>query len=286
MCIMKIVLAGAYGNLGSDIFRALLEAGHQVIAADQMEKDLGIKGNYYFKKIDITQPKALEGLCDGVDVVITTVGLTQTSATLDNYQIDYEGNLNLLNEAKKAGVRKFIYISVLKAGQAPKVPMLDAKYLFEEALKESGLEYIIYRPTGYFYDIVKVFKPMIEKGSVTLLGNKPIGANVIDTIDFANYIVEHLKDKNVTVSIGGKETYTYEEIAKMCFEAAGKEAVIKHAPPFLFDILAQVNKFKKNGKEAIIRFSKWTLTESMVGDVQCGAGSFKDYIQKAFKESE
>ena len=279
---MKIVLAGAYGNLGSDIFRALLKAGHQVVAADMIEKDLGLTGDYTFRKLDVTDPQALKGLCDGADAVITTVGLTKTSATLNNYQIDYQGNLNLLNEAKAAGVKKFVYISVLKADKAPKVPMLHAKYLMEEALKKSGMDYIIYRPTGYFYDIVKVFKPMIEKGEVTLLGKEPVSANVIDTPDFAEYIVNHLDDRNVTVSIGGKETYTYEEIARMCFAAAGKEPVIKRAPTFLFDVLAFVNKLKKNGKEAIIRFSKWTLTEPMVGDVCYGDHSFADYIKKSF----
>ncbi len=281
---MKIVLAGAYGNLGSDIFRALLAAGHEVVAADMIERDLGLNGNYSFKKLDVTKPEALMGLCDGADAVITTVGLTKTSATLNNYQIDYQGNLNLLNEAKRAGVKKFVYISVLKADKAPKVPMLHAKYLMEEALKKSGMDYLIYRPTGYFYDIVKVFKPMVEKGEVTLLGKKPVHANVIDTPDFADYIVKHIGDKNLTVSIGGKETYSYEELANMCFAAAGKPAVIKRAPAFLFDVLAFVNKLKKNGKEAILRFSKWTLTEEMVGDVCYGEHSFAQYIKDSFKK--
>lgn len=281
---MKIVLAGAYGNLGCDILRSLLKAGHEVVAADMMEKDLGLEGKLSFRQIDVTKPDSLKGLCDGADMVITTVGLTKTSATVTNYEIDYQGNVNLLREAQAAGVKKFIYISVLKADKAPKVPMLHAKYLVEEELKKSGLAYIIYRPTGYFYDIVKVFKPMVEKGEVTLLGNTPVSANVIDTPDFGDYIVEHLNDENGIVDIGGKETYTYEEIANMCFAAAGKEPVIKHAPPFLFDVLAFINKFKKNGKEAILRFSKWTLTESMVADVKAGEHSFKQYIQDSFNK--
>ena len=240
-------------------------------------------GKNIFRKLDVTQPAALKGLCDGADMVISTVGLTKASAKVTNYDIDYRGNLNLLSEAKAAGVKKFIYISVLKADQAPKVPMLHAKYLMEQELKQSGLDYIIYRPPGYFYDIVKVFRPMIEKGAVTLLGTKPVSANVIDTPDFADYIVAHLNDGNGTVSIGGRETYTYEEIARMCFAAAGKPAVIKHAPACLFDMLAFVNHFKKNGKEAILRFSKWTLSEAMVGEVRAGSHSFAAYIKANFQ---
>ena len=281
---MKIVLAGAYGNLGGDIFQALLKAGHQVVAADMIQRDLGLTGDYTFKKLDVTRPEMLKGLCDGADAVISTVGLTKTSATLTNYDIDYQGNLNLLNEAKAAGVKKFIYISVLKADKAPKVPMLHAKYLMEEELKKSGLTYVIHRPTGYFYDIVKVFRPMIENGKVTLLGKKPVHANVVDTPDFADFIVEHICDENKTYDVGGKETWSYEEIANMCFEAAGKTPVIKRAPAWLFDVLGSLPKNKKNGKQAILKFSKWTLTEEMVGDTKVGDSSFKKYIFDSFKK--
>lgn len=283
---MKVVLAGAYGNLGADIFRALLAAGHEVVAADMMERDLGLEGNFTFRQIDVTKPETLVGLCDGADVVITTVGLTKTSATVTNYEIDYQGNLNILEEAKKAGVKYFSYISVIKADQAPKVPMLHAKYLFEEELKKSGIPYCITRPTGYFYDIVKVFRPMIDKGEVTLLGKKPVHANVISTEDFADFIVKHMCDENVTYDIGGKETYSYEEIANLCFAAAGKEPVIKRAPAFLFDVLAFVNRLKKNGKDAILRFSKWTLTEEMVGSTVYGEMSFAAYIRESFEEKK
>ena len=281
---MKVVLAGAYGNLGADIFKALLNAGHEVVAADMIQRDLGVEGNYTYKKIDVQDPATLKGLCEGADCVITTVGLTKTSAEVTNYQIDYQGNLNILNEAKAAGVKYFTYISVLKADKAPKVPMLHAKYLFEEELKKSGIKYCIHRPTGYFYDIVKVFRPMIEKGEVTLLGNDPVHANVVSTEDFADFIVAHITDENTMYDVGGKETYSYEEIANLCFAAAGKEPVIKRAPAVLFDILAFVNKFKKNGKEAILRFSKWTLTEEMVGDTITGEMSFKQYINDSFKK--
>ena len=280
----KVVLAGAYGNLGADIFKALLAAGYEVVAADMIQRDIGVSGNYTFKQIDVTKPETLKGLCDGADAIISTVGLTKTSATVTNYQIDLKGKVNLLNDAKSAGVKKFSYISVIKADKAPKVPMLHAKYLFEQELKKSGLTWVITRPTGYFYDIVKVFKPMVEKGSVTLLGKKPVHANVISTEDFADFLVKHLWDENQTYDIGGKETYSYEEIANLCFAAAGKEPVIKRAPAFLFDVLAFVNKLKKNGKEAILRFSKWTLTEEMVGSTVHGDMSFAEYIKESFSK--
>lgn len=281
---MKVVLAGAFGKLGSDILKELVKQGHEVTALDLIIKDMPeIAGKYTAVKIDVTKPETLKGVCDGADALISTVGLTGTSATITNYDIDLNGNLNLLKEAKAAGVKHFSYVSVIKADSDPKVPMLHAKALFEKELKNSGLTYVIHRPTGYFYDIAKVFMPMIEKGSVSLLGKEDAHANVIDTTDLAEFIVLHMNDVNVTYDIGGKETYSYEEIAKMFFEAAGKEAVIKRAPVFLFDILAFINKLKKNGKEAIIRFSKWTLTNELVGKDVYGDKSFKEYIQNCYK---
>ena len=279
---MKVVLAGAYGNLGADIFRELVKEGHEVVALDMAQREIGVDKNFKFIKVDVTNPETLKGTCDGADIVITTVGLTKGSATISNYDIDYKGNLNLLNEAKKAGVKNFTYISVIKADKAPDVPMVHAKFLFEEELKKSGLTYVIHRPTGYFYDIVKVFKPMIEKGQVTLLGKEAVHANVISTQDFGEFIVKHMLDENKVYNVGGKETYSYEEIANMCFKAAGKTPVIKRAPVWLFDVLAFVNKLKKNGKEAIIRFSKFTLTSDMVGDTVYGDMSFKEYIKESF----
>ena len=211
---MKVLLAGAFGNLGADILKKLIKDGHEVVAADMVERDLGIEKKYEFKQIDVTNPETLKGICDGCEAVITTVGLTKGSATVTPYEIDYQGNLNLLNEAKAAGVKKFNYISVISCDEpgADKVPMLHAKYLFEEELKKSGLEYIIHRPTGYFYDIAKVFKPYVDNGEMQLLkGFGGVKANVIDCPDFAKFIVDTLGEVNVTYNVGGKETYTYEE---------------------------------------------------------------------------
>lgn len=120
--------------------------------------------------------------------------------------------------------------------------MLHAKYLFEEELKKSGLNYVIHRPTGYFYDIAKVFMPMIEKGEVTLLGKKAVSANVIDTPDFAEFIVAHMTDEKKMYNIGGKET--------------------------------------------ILKFSKWTLTNDLVGDTIVGGASFKEYIESRYNEGK
>ena len=283
---MKVVLAGAFGNLGADILKCLVADGHEIVAADLKEgKIAGTEGKYTFVAIDATNPATLKGLCDGADVVITTMGLTGASTRFTSYDIDYKGNMNLYEECKKAGVKKFNYISVISCDEpgAEEVPMLHAKYLVEEEIKKQPMEYVIYRPTGYFYDIAKVFKPYIDKGEMQLLkGYGHVKANVVDCPDFARFIVDHMNDTNVTYNVGGKETYSYEEMAAMCFDAAGKPLKIKWQPKWMFNILANLPMIKKAGKHDIILFSKWTLSHDLVGDTETGDKSFKEYIYNYF----
>lgn len=283
---MKVLLTGAFGNLGSEILKSLIAEGHEVIAADLREKDIpSLKGNYTFVPIDVTNPATLSGICKGVDIVISTVGLTTASKTLNCYDIDYKGNMAILEEAKKEKVGCFNYISVIKCDieDAKKIPMLNAKHMFEEQLKKSGLNYVIYRPTGYFYDIIKVFRPYIEKGEMQLLkGYGNVKANVVDCPDFAKFITSHMQDTNKLYEVGGKETYTYIQMADMCFAAAGKPVKIKWAPKWLFSVLANLPKIKKEGKHDIILFSRFTLTHDLVGKDATGEASFKEYIRKSF----
>lgn len=283
---MKVVLAGAFGNLGAEILKCLCAAGHEVIAADLKERPIeGTEGKYTFKAINATDPETLKGLCDGAEVVITTMGLTGASTKVTSYDIDYRGNMNLYAECVRAGVKKFNYISVISCDEpgAEEVPMLHAKYMVEQEIKKQSMDWVIYRPTGYFYDIAKVFKPYIDKGEMQLLkGYGGVKANVVDCPDFAAFIVEHMNDTNVTYNVGGKETYTYEEMAKMCFDAAGKPMKIKWAPIWLFGILANLPKIKKAGKHDIILFSKWTLSHDLVGDTCIGDKSFAAYIKRYF----
>jgi nucleoside-diphosphate-sugar epimerase len=284
---MKVLLAGAFGHLGFEILKVLCDKNYDVIAADLKETaDNGLEGKYEFRSIDATNAASLSGICDGVDIVITTMGLTGASTKFTSYDIDYQGNLNLYNEAVKAGVKKFNYISVIACDQpgAEEVPMLDAKRKFEKEIMKGSMDYVIYRPTGYFYDIAKVFKPYVDKGEMQLLkGYHDIKANVVDCPDFAAFIVDHMEDTNAIYEVGGKETYTYEEMAKMCFRAAGKPVIIKDSPAWMFSLLAKLPKIKKEGKRDIILFSKWTLSHDLVGKDVTGDASFAEYIKDYFK---
>ncbi len=279
---MKIVLAGAFGKLGSDILRALCKTEHEIVAADavlRIPEDVD-QSRFTVRQIYVTKPETMKGLCDGADVVITTVGLTGASTKVNNYDIDFHGNLNLLNEAKSAGVKHFDYISVINADKGDGIPMVHSKYLLEQELKKSGVPYVIYRPTGYFYDIAHVFWPMIKSKSVQLLKVKkdPV-ANVIDTADFAGFILKTMLEENKTYNVGGTETYTYRQIAQMFYAADGvTDGPIKVVPAFMMSVLAHLPKIKKSGRSDVIKFSKFTLTNDCYGDTEVPGKSFKAYI--------
>ena len=285
---MKVLLAGAFGNLGSEILKVLISEKQEVVAADLKEKEIeGLnKNSYKFVSIDATKPETLTHICDGCDIVITTMGLTSASTKFTAYDIDYQGNLNLYNEAVKANVKKFNYISVLtcKDKGAEKVPMIHAKAMLEDEIIKGNMDWVIYRPTGYFYDIAKVFKPFVDKGEMQLLkGYHDIKANVVDCPDFARYIVKHMNDTNRIYEVGGKETYSYEQMTQMCMQVAGKPCVIKDYPIFMFSILANLPKIKKAGKHDVILFSKWTLSHDLVGKDIVDGASFKEYVEEYFK---
>ena len=74
---MKVVLAGAFGNLGAEILKCLCRDGHEVVAADLKETAVeGTQGKYRFVQIDATKPETLSGICDGADVVKSRIGLS------------------------------------------------------------------------------------------------------------------------------------------------------------------------------------------------------------------
>ena len=135
---MKVILAGAFGNLGGEILKALIREGHEVVAADLKERKIeGTEGKYRFVQVDATDPETMKGICDGCEVAITTMGLTGASKHFTSYDIDYKGNMNFHAECVKAGVGKFNYVSVISCDEkgAEKVPMLHAKYMVEEDIK-------------------------------------------------------------------------------------------------------------------------------------------------------
>jgi uncharacterized protein YbjT (DUF2867 family) len=72
--------------------------------------------------------------------------------------VDYQANMNLLQQAKQSGVSKFIYVSVLNGEQLRQLKVCDAKEMFVEQLQKSGMKYCIIRPNGFFLDMTDFFQ--------------------------------------------------------------------------------------------------------------------------------
>ena len=54
----------------------------------------------------VTQPETLKGICENIDVVISTVGITRQKDDLSYMDVDFQSNVNLIEEAEKGGVKK------------------------------------------------------------------------------------------------------------------------------------------------------------------------------------
>jgi nucleoside-diphosphate-sugar epimerase len=127
------LLAGAAGQLGQALVVALHNAGHQVTAIDANVAPLNSYSGLltYMEQVDLQDPESLPRLCDGMDVVITTVGIGRPQRLTDYERVDYGGNLNLLRAARKTGVRRFVYTSIHKVESDASIPMLRAKSQME-----------------------------------------------------------------------------------------------------------------------------------------------------------
>jgi uncharacterized protein YbjT (DUF2867 family) len=151
----KVLLAGVTGYLGSYIAKELHERAFATRAIARNTASLKNKNILLseIKEAELTKPNTIKGCCNQIDVVISTVGITRQKDGLTYMDVDYRANLNLLREAQKSGVRKFIYVSVLNGENLRHLKICDAKEMFVEKLKKSGLGYCVVRPNGFFSDM-------------------------------------------------------------------------------------------------------------------------------------
>ena len=230
----RIILAGSTGYLGSYIAKELQKRScfFRAIARNPEKlKQNSIEANEVFKA-ELTNPDSISDCCKGIDVVISTVGITRQKDGLTYMNVDYQANMNLLKEAKKSGVKKFIYVSVLNGEKLSNLRICDAKEKFVEQLKKSGLDYCIVRPNGFFSDISDIFN-MAKRGRVYLFGNGELRANPIHGEDLATVCVDAIDKPDKEVEIGGPETLTQNDIALIAFDVLGNKPKITHIPDWV-----------------------------------------------------
>ncbi len=232
----KILLAGATGYLGGYIIEELVRQNYSVkaIARNPEKIPVPLRENdpVEIVKAEVTRPESLIACCEDTDVVISTIGITRQKDGLTYTDVDYQANVNLLNEALKTGVRKFIYVSVFKSDLFRDLKIMDAKGRFVDVLKSSNIDYTIIRPTGFFSDMTD-FLNMAKKGKVYLFGDGHFKMDPVHGADLAEVCVKAIETSDTEINIGGPDVLTQTEIAGLALKAWSKDIRVIYLPDWI-----------------------------------------------------
>ncbi len=229
----RVLVAGATGYLGRYIVHDLLSRGVDttVIVRDKSRVPFDTS-QLSLIEAQVTEPTTLADACQGIDVVISAVGITRQKDGLTYMDVDYQANVNLIEVAKRSGVAQFIYISVLNGAQLRHLKIGAAKEKLVDYLKASGLTSCIVRPNGFFSDM-REFLHMASGGRVYLFGDGSCRLNPIHGEDLARVVVDALNGVEREIRVGGPELLSQNEIAELAFQAYHKPARIVHLPDWL-----------------------------------------------------
>ncbi|MEM9675392.1 MAG: SDR family oxidoreductase [Bacteroidota bacterium] len=230
----KIALAGATGYLGRHIVHQLLLNRYEFVALARNVSKLQALGlaESQIAEVQVTEPETLTNVFEGVDTVISTVGITRQKDGLTYMNVDYQANMNLLNEALSAGVRKFVYVSAVNGQQFRHLKIMEAKEKFVDALQASGLEYTVLRPNGFFSDM-QDFLDMARRGRVYLFGNGEYKLNPIHGEDLAEVCLQAVDSNQTEISVGGPDVLTQNQIGELALDAQSQPAKITHIPDWV-----------------------------------------------------
>jgi uncharacterized protein YbjT (DUF2867 family) len=251
----KVLIAGATGYLGRYLVLECKKQGHWVRALTRNTKkldDLSDEIDELFKA-EVTQAASLKGICDDIDVVISSIGITRQRDGLTYMDVDYQGNKNLLDQAVENNVSKFMYVSVLNAHRMKELKGIQTKLLFEEKLKASGLDYTIIRPNGFFSDMTELLN-MAQKGTVYLFGNGMYKGNPIHGEDLAEYIVQKMDSCETDLEIGGPDILTQNQMSRAAFTAVGKKEKIVYIPLWI--------------KNVTLKLVRWFTSQKIYGPIE------------------
>lgn len=238
----KILVAGATGYLGMHIVKNLADKNFNTTAlVRNSSKFNDLQLPVTVLKAEVTIPSTLKNCCEDIDVVISSLGITKQTDGLSYMDVDFQANLNVLNEAKRSGVKKFIYISVLHGAELKSLQICAAKERFVEELKKSGLDYCVIRPSGFFSDMTEFYN-MAEKGRIYLFGNGLLKSNPIHGDDLAKVCIDSINKNTKEIEVGGPDVLSQIDIAKMAFEAANKPLKVTFIPDWVRRVILKTSK--------------------------------------------
>lgn len=241
---MKILVAGASGLVGREVVALLRRRGHAVrtLSRTQANAEALRALTDDVRLADATDATTLSGVCDGVDVVFSAVGAAVAMRHADRRgfrELDLAANVNLLAEAQRAGVRRFVYVAAHVEPAYRDTAYVQAHEEVVRALRESGLSFAVVRPTGIF-GALSDFVTMAARGRVPLVGDGAARTNPVHQADVAEACVRAIEsdDPALDLPVGGPDVLSRKEIALLAFDAVGKRPRLLRAPALLLRIAA------------------------------------------------
>lgn len=242
---MRVLFTGATGFVGSHILRRLLAEGHQVVtlvrgrAAGFTNVRSAIEQGLFIPMGgDVVSGTGLDQAIRGCDAVIHLVGIIMEVGDATFERVHYEGTRNVVNAAKRAGVKRFVQMSALGARANGVSGYQTTKWRAEEEVRQSGMEYVILRPSlifgpgdGFVTQMIDVMKSAPLFRPVVGSGRYPFRPVYID--DVVTCFVSALTNPaatNQTVELVGGEELTLNEILARIAECVGVRKPALHIP--------------------------------------------------------
>ncbi len=223
----KVVVAGSTGYLGRCVVRALSETGWSVTALVRDPDRLNEAAAYCDEVFvgQATDPSTLDGLFDGATAAFSSIGIRHFRRRPTFEDVDYRANINLAEAAAAAGVKRYVFVSVFD-GERAKMdsPLVAAREKVVDWLKQSPMEEVIFRPTGFFNDMGEILE-MARKGKVWVIGSGETHVNPIHGTDLATKIAMAMSTENPEpeIAIGGPEVFTQTQIADLAFRCLNRK---------------------------------------------------------------
>jgi uncharacterized protein YbjT (DUF2867 family) len=233
-----ILVVGSTGLVGGMITQMLLDQGRPLRLLVRPASDYRrfVTAGAETTLGDLKDPASLAAACRGIDTVITTASAGSRGGDDTAQTVDLEGNANLIEAARAAGVNQFIFVSALIARPDLPVPVPRAKALTEAALRESGLTYTIVAANGIadvMFPLVVGYPLSIGK-PVTLVGEGRRRHSYIaarDVAAFATAAIDHPAALNRRIEVGGPDALSWRDVVAAYERALGRPIPVKWIPP-------------------------------------------------------